>query len=106
MKDKFRKMSITNLFAARQWLIAMFNNPKIPKEYAAKAMSSVTGVDKELWAILIDGDTPWGEVEGPDQKSFADDKFDYTLEKLREGGLDASGDEGGSSGEEDSHSQA
>ena len=57
------QLSVADLLAVRQWLQMWTNSTTIQVEHVRIASSSIVEVDKELWARLISGNTPWGMLE-------------------------------------------
>jgi len=75
------QLSVADLLAVRQWLQMWTNSTTIQVEHVRIASSSIVEVDKELWARLISGNTPWGMLESTIR--FEDPDFEKTLELLR-----------------------
>lgn len=84
MKELTR-LSVADLLAVRQWLQVWINSTTIQVEHVRMASSSVVEVDRELWARLISGNTPWGVLEST--VCFEDSDFEKTLESLRSSDL-------------------
>jgi hypothetical protein len=80
MKELTR-LNVADLLAVRQWLQMWTNSTTIQVEHVRMASDSMTEVDRELWARLISGNTPWGVLESTVR--FEDANFEKTLELLR-----------------------
>ena len=76
--EDYRKLTVSDLFAARQWLVFYVNTTQVTIEYVRMARKMLQEVDKEIWFRLISNDTPWGKIDDGSLK-FQDTNFEETL---------------------------
>ncbi len=72
------QLSLSDLLALRQWLCNWETSVVLESKEISKAIKLRKEVDKEIWAMTISEDTPWGKVTD----SFYDVDFYETVSKL------------------------
>lgn len=70
-------MSISDLLALREWLTMWSSSMAIESKYIRQAAAVKSKIDKEIWAMVVSNDTPWGTLS----KEFTDDDFANTIKK-------------------------